>query len=69
MEEIIMYESVFSKSWDNEHGFTHEEAMKKKAAVDDAHGVYARDAKWNPAVVELDPYRKSGYRVVIRTKK
>ena len=63
-----MYESIFYKHWDNEHGYTHEEAFKKKAAVDDAHEVHNPNSKWNPAVVELDPYRKSGYRVVIRTK-
>ncbi len=58
---------TFSKHWDNEHGYTYKEALDKKAKVDDAHGVGTRTSKWKPSVIEPDPYKKDGYRVVIET--
>ena len=45
-----------------------EEAMKKKEAVDEAHGVGTPTSKWNPAKIVPDPSRKSGYKVIISTK-
>lgn len=58
----------FRKNWDDEHGFTYEEAMIKKAAVDEAHGVGTPGSCWNPAVIEPDQYKKDGYKVVITPK-
>ena len=58
--------SYFSKHWDR-NGFTMEEAVKKKTAVDEAHGVNKVNAKWNPAEIVEDS-QKGGYLVVIETK-
>lgn len=63
-----MYTSEFRKHWDDDKGFTMEEAMMKKAAVDDAHGVGTPTSKWNPAEIVPDTGRKSGFKVVISTK-
>ncbi|MBO4815609.1 MAG: hypothetical protein J5507_01380 [Clostridia bacterium] len=60
--------SIFSKHWDQYHGFTMEEAEKKKIAVDEAHGVNQINAKWKPAKILSDPEKKDGYMVVIETK-
>lgn len=59
---------VFSKHWDKEHGFTYAEAQEKKRKVDEAHGVGTPESKWKESVIEPDPERKDGYRVVIETK-
>ena len=61
-----MYTSEFSKHWDDVNGYTMEEAMKKKEAVDEAHGVGTPTSKWNPAKIVPDPSRKSGYKVIIK---
>lgn len=59
---------VFGKNWDSEHGFTYEEAVIKKAAVDEAHGVGMPGSCWNPAVIQPDLDRKDGYKVIITSK-
>lgn len=59
---------TFSKHWDDNHGFTYAEALEKKAKVDDAHGVGTSTSKWKESVIEPDPNRQDGYRVVIETK-
>ena len=69
-----MLESVFSKHDfggrnQSEVGYTYDEALAKKAAVDDAHGVGRPESKWSASVIERDPNKKEGYRVVIRTIK
>lgn len=58
---------VFTKHWDNEHGFTYKEALDKKRKVDDAHGVGRPNSKWKESIIEPDPDRKDGYRVIIET--
>lgn len=35
-----MYTSEFMKHWDNVNGFTMEEAIEKKAKVDEEHEAY-----------------------------
>ena len=60
--------SEFTKHWDRIHGFTREEAVEKKAKVDDAHGVWKPDAKWEPSQIVEDFERKDGYKVAIRKK-
>ena len=59
---------IFSKHWDDVHGFTYKEAEEKKRKVDEAHGVGSLTSKWKESVIEHDPNRKDGYRVVIETK-
>lgn len=63
-----MCTSEFSKHWDNVNGFTMEEAKRKQAAVDEAHGVGTPTSKWAPSKIVPDSSRKSGYKVVISTK-
>ncbi len=58
---------TFSKHWDDVHGFTYKEALEKQAKVDEGHGVGQPNSKWKPSVIEPDPNRKDGYRVVIET--
>ena len=62
-----MYTSEFSKHWDNVNGYTMEEAMKKKEAVDEAHGVGTPTSKWGPAQIVPDSSRKTVYKIVIST--
>lgn len=63
-----MSKDFFYKNWGDENiGFTYEEALQKKKAVDSAYGVELPDAKWNPAVIENDNTR-TGYRVFIESK-
>ena len=59
---------TFSKHWDDVHGFTYAEAQDKKRKLDEAHGVGTSTSKWKESVIEPDPNRKDGYRVVIETK-
>lgn len=59
---------IFSKHWDEEHGFSYAEALDKKDKVDDSYGVGRTKSKWKPSVIEKDPYKKDGYRVVIEKK-
>lgn len=60
---------IFSKHHgDPQVGYTYQEALIKRAKVNEAHGVGTPTSKWNGAVIELDPEKKSGYRVVIQTK-
>lgn len=58
----------FTKKWDDNHGFTYEEALTKAALVNEAHGVGTAKSCWNPAQIVLDPFKKDGYKVVITTK-
>ena len=67
-----MLESIFSKNDffgrnNSDEGYTYEQALAKKAAVDDAHGVGRPESKWRESVIERDPNKRAGYRVVIRT--
>lgn len=64
-----MYTSEFTKHWDSENGFTYEEALQKKKAVDEAHGVGINPSScWQPAQVVLDPIKNNGYKVIISSK-
>ncbi len=61
--------SEFRKHWgDRDEGYTLEEAMQKKAKVDEAHGVGTPESKWNPAEILPDTTRKKGFFVRISTK-
>ena len=60
--------SEFRKHWDNENGYTYQEAISKKEKVDEAHGVGTKESCWNAAQIVPDPHRKSGYMVIIETK-
>ena len=63
------YESIFSKQFgEADEGYTYKEALAKLSKVNDAHGVGTPDSKWKPGFIEPDPNKKTGYRVVIRTK-
>ncbi len=68
LEEEKNMKDIFSKHWDDHHGFTYAEALEKKAKVDDGHGVGTPTSRWKESVIEPDPERKDGYRVVIETK-
>ncbi len=59
---------TYSKHWDNKHGFTYKEALEKKAKVEEGLDLNDPKCKWNPAVIEPDPDRVDGYRVVRKTK-
>ena len=59
---------TFSKRWDNKHGFTYEEALAKKADVEEGIDFSDPECKWNPAKIEPAPERLDGYRVVMKTK-
>ena len=60
---------VFSKHYgDPNKGYTQEEAERKKADIDTEYGVYRSNANWKPAVIEPDPTKKEGYRIVIERK-
>lgn len=63
-----MYTSEFSKHWNENNGFTMEEAIRKKEKVDEAHRVYTAASQWKPAEIIPDPSKKNGYKVVICTK-
>ena len=66
MEQL---ESVFSKQFGNpDEGYTYKEALAKLAKVNDAHGVGTSKSRWKPGIIEPDPNKKNGYRVVIKTK-
>ena len=60
--------SEFTKHWDLLNGYTYAEAIAKKEAVDEAHGVGTENSKWNAAKIVPDPNKKTGYKVVISTK-
>ena len=60
--------SEFTKRWDNINGFTMEEALEKKATVDKEHGVGTPNCKWNPSEIVPDNSKKSGFKVIIKTK-
>lgn len=66
---MTQHESIFSKQFgDADEGYTYREALDKQAKVNEAHGVGTFKSRWNPAIIEPDPNKKNGYRVVIRTK-
>ena len=57
---------VFSKHYgDPTKGYSEEEAQRKKETIDAEYGVYRSNANWKPAVIEPDPTKKEGYRVII----
>lgn len=60
---------TFSKRWDDNHGFTYQEALQKKANVEEAYGVGSPNSKWEEAKIVPDPKKKDGYMVTIDTKK
>mgnify|MGYP000071567946 CR=1 FL=1 len=61
--------SEFTKHWDNKNGFTYEEALEKKEAVDEAHGVGINPKScWNPSQIVADPLKDNGYKVIITPK-
>lgn len=63
-----MSKDFFCKNWGDEKiGFTYEEALRKKKAVDEAYGVEMPNSKWSPAVIENEQSRE-GYRVFIESK-
>lgn len=65
-----MSKDIFTKRWDNQNGFTMEEAIEKKAKVDTEYGVNKPGANWHPAQIVPDHAKKSGYMVTIeRIKK
>ncbi len=59
--------SEFTKHWDKINGFSMAEAIEKKAAVDDAHGVGTPSSKWAPAEIVPDTSKRTGFKVVIST--
>lgn len=64
-----MYKNEFTKHWDNKYGFTYEEALEKKAIVDEAHGVGINpNSCWNASEIVVDPLKNSGYKVIITPK-
>ena len=65
---MAAHTDTFSKHWDKKHGFTQREAEEKKAKVDEAHGVFGPDPKWEPAQIVPDPDKVDGYKVTISTK-
>ena len=68
LKEDENMKSVYSKRWDDKHGFTQKEAEEKKRKVDAENGANYPDSKWNPAVIEPDPERLDGFRVVAVSK-
>lgn len=58
-------QSEFTKRWDTT-GFSYEEALKKKEAVDEAHGVGTSKTCWNSSTILPD--ERGGYKVIITTK-
>ena len=58
--------SVFTKHWDDKHGFTIQEAVEEKWKVDEAHGVGTRESKWREAVIAPDLEKLDGYMVIIQ---
>lgn len=60
--------SEFRKMYDEVNGYTLEEAISKKRKIDEAHEVGSSRSQWKPAEIVPDPYRKSGFMVVIETK-
>ena len=61
----VMSTSEFTKRW-SRTGFTYGEAVRKKATVDQAHGVGTASSKWNPAEIVDDD--RGGFKVIITTK-
>lgn len=60
---------IFAKHYGNpDEGYTYQEALVKRSKVNDAYGVGSPNSKWNGADIELDPNKKTGYRVVIKRK-
>ena len=58
-----MATSEFQNHWDSV-GFSMEEALRKKAAVDEAHlAGFPKKSTWNPAKIVADP--RGGFKVVI----
>jgi hypothetical protein len=66
-EEKRMSRSEFTKRWDKINGFSMAEAIEKKAAVDEAHGVGQPNSKWAPAEIVPDESKTTGFKVVIAT--
>lgn len=60
-----MATSEFTKRW-SRTGFTYGEAVRKKAQVDEAHGVGTPNSKWDPADIVSDD--RGGFKVMISTK-
>ena len=56
----------FTKHYGDGKGYTDAEVSKKLEAVNEAHGVYLANTKWNPAKREPDP--RGGWMVTIETK-
>lgn len=55
----------FTKRWDNERGFTLEEALAKAEKVRKSYG----DENWEPPKIERDDSKpKGGYKVIIKRK-
>ena len=63
-----MCKSVYSRRWDKVNGFTMKEATERKKVFDKEYEVENPDSKWKPAEIEVDPERRSGYRIVMCTK-
>lgn len=60
---------VFCKHYGNpDKGYTYQEALVKRSKVNDTYGVSFPRSKWNGAIIEKDPSKKTGYRVVIKRK-
>lgn len=56
----------FTKHYGDGRGYTYTEAIHKKQAVDDAHGTWKNDAKWEKAIIVPDS--RGGYKVIISRK-
>lgn len=64
-----MTKDIFSKHYGNpDEGYTYEEALVKRAKVNDAYGVGTPNSQWNGAEIEQDPVKKTGFRVTITKK-
>ena len=62
-----MYITEFTKRWDKINGFTMDEAIEKKKAVDEANSVGSSKSKWNPAEIVPDTGKRAGYKVVAKS--
>lgn len=63
---MATFTDEFSKHYGDGKGYSYEEALHKKEAVDDAHGVWKNDAKWAPSCIVPD--ERGGYKVIISSK-
>lgn len=61
-----MFET-YTKHWDNEVGFTMDEALTKKRKVDEAHEAGLPGSRWKAAEIVIDPDKRVGYKIIIRT--